>query len=252
MMRFVFLMLLTLAGPLQAEEDSRSPLRVGVSPDFEPVAYSVSGELQGIEIDFANKIAERIDRPLEVKTYEFEELIPALAAEEIDVIMSAMSVTEMRKEKVRFTNPYMEVGQMAIVRTEDASRFGQKNALAQNGLKIGVHKGTTGEDYVVDHLDHANVVAYESVESGLKGLRDSEVDAFIHDSITSWQLSRSFVNDNLMSLNRPLTQEYIAWAVRKDSSELQTTLNLILKDMKAEGEVSEVIQKWLPVIPMGI
>lgn len=251
-MRFLFLLLLMLAAPLQAAEDTRPPLRVGVSPEFEPVAYSVSGELQGIEIDFANKIADRIDRPLEVRTYEFEELIPALAEKEIDVIMSAMSVTDERKESVRFTNPYMEVGQMAIVRTEDASKFGQKNALAQNGLKIGVHKGTTGEDYVVEHLEHANVVAYDSVESGLKGLRNGEVDAFIHDSITSWQLNRSFVNDNLMSLNRPLTQEHIAWAVHKEASELQTTLNLILKDMKAEGEVSEVIQKWLPIVPLGI
>ncbi|MCB1693281.1 MAG: transporter substrate-binding domain-containing protein [Pseudomonadales bacterium] len=250
-MRRLLFVLLTLAS-LASFADEPRPLRVGVSIDFEPMAFIVSDEVQGIEVDFARMLAARIDRPLEIKIYAFKDLIDALESGEIDIIMSGMSITDERKERVRFSEPYMDIGQMAIVRTEDASKFGQPNALNTDGLKVGVHQGTTGEAYVLDNLPHANMIAYEGVEQGLAALRNGDVDVFIHDSTTSWQLSRSFVNDNLMSLNRFLTKESIAWAVRKDDPELLTTVNLILKDMKAQGQVSDVINRWLPVIPVTL
>ncbi|MEX0941870.1 MAG: ABC transporter substrate-binding protein [Pseudomonadales bacterium] len=243
--------LMLSSGSLPASDESR-PLRVGVSVGFEPIAFFVSDELQGIEIDFARMLAQRIDRPLEIKVYPFGELIPSLKAGEIDVIMSAMSVTPERSEQVRFTTPYMEIGQMAIVRVEDASVFGQANALATDGLKVGVHLGSTGEDYALANLPKANMISYEGVERGLEALRNGDIDVFIHDSTTSWQLSRSFVNDHLMSLNRFLTRESIAWAVANDQPELQTTLNLILKDMRSSGEVSDVVRRWLPVVPLSV
>jgi ABC-type amino acid transport substrate-binding protein len=228
------------------------PLRIGVSVNFEPVAFYVSDELQGIEIDFANKIAERLDRTVEFHVYKLDQLFTALEDGEIDVIMSATSITEDRKARVRFTKPYMEIGQMAIVRTEDATEYGKIGALKQTELKVGVHKGTTGEAYVRTEMNSPNVYAYASVEQGLEALRIAEVDLFIHDSITSWQLSRSFVNDNLLSLNRYLTKESVAWAVHSENPELQVTLNLLLKDMVAQGEVKEVLNRWLPVIPVEL
>lgn len=236
--------------PVHAEE--ARPLRVGVSADFEPISFVVSDEIQGIEVDFAHMVAERMERPLELRIYQFKDLLGALEAGEIDMVMSGMSVTEERRSRVRFADPYMEIGQMAIVRTEDASQFGQPHALETNGLKVGVHQGSTGEDWVLENLANANLIAYPGVEQGLGGLRNSEVDVFVHDSTTSWQLSRSFVNDNLMSLNRFLTRESVAWAVRRDEPELQLAANLILKDLKANGQVSEVIKRWLPVIPVSI
>lgn len=228
------------------------PLRVGISVNFEPVAFYVSDELQGIEVDFANKIAKRIDRPVEFHEYQLDQLFPALEGGEIDVIMSATSVTDERAARVRFTKPYMEIGQMAIVRTEDATEYGKTGALRQEELKVGVHKGTTGEKFVRKEMNNPNVYAYASVEQGLEALRIGEVDLFIHDSITSWQLSRSFVNDNLLSLNRYLTKESVAWAVHSENPELQVTLNLILKDMVAQGEVKEILNRWLPVIPVEL
>ncbi|XOV88646.1 MAG: substrate-binding periplasmic protein [Pseudomonadota bacterium] len=248
-----FLVLIWLANAAVAEPAPEvAPLRVGVSAEFEPIAFVVADELQGIEIDFARMLAARFERPLQIKTYAFKDLLDALVNGEVDVVMSAMSITEERKARVRFTEPYMEVGQMAIVRREDASEYGGPQGLAKPGLKVGVHQGSTGEAYVINNLEKANLIAYEGVERGLAGLREGEVDVFIHDSTTSWQLSRSFVNDNLMSLNRFLTRESIAWAVRKDANELQTAIDLVLKDMKSRGQVAEVIQKWLPVIPVTL
>ena len=72
----------------------------------------------------------------------------------------------------------------------------------------------------------------------------------MHDSTTSWQLSRSFVNDNLLSLGQFLTKEQIAWAVRQDNPDLRAALNLALEKLQRNGEVSGVLGQWLPVIPV--
>jgi polar amino acid transport system substrate-binding protein len=243
------MLLLATAGSFGGE---LKPLRVGVSVDFRPVAFYVSDELQGIEVDFANKIAERLDRSVEFRVYQLDQLFTALEESEIDVIMSAISVTDERAARVRFTKPYMETGQMAIVRTEDATEYSKTGALTQAGLKVGVHRGATGEKFVRKEMNNPDVYAYPSVETGLGALRNSVVDLFIHDSTTSSQLTSSFVNDNLLSLNRYLTKESVAWAVHPDNPELQTALNLILADMIEQGEVQAVLKRWLPVVPVEL
>jgi ABC-type amino acid transport substrate-binding protein len=250
-MRFLInlLLVLTIANASGAE---LKPLRVGVSVDFQPVAYYVSDELQGIEIDFANKIAKRLNQPVEFHVYPLDKLFTALEDYEIDVIMSAVSVTDGRATRVRFTKPYMEIGQMAIVRAEDATEYSKPGALKQAGLKVGLHRGTTGEKFVRTKMTEPDVYAYASVEQGLEALRASKVNLFIHDSITSWQLSRSFINDNLLSLNRYLTKESVAWAVHSENTELQATLNTFLDDMIAQGEVKEVLNRWLPIVPVEL
>lgn len=254
--RAVTLLALLLTAFAHAEpmvsEPSQQPLRVGVTIEYEPVAFEVAGELQGIEVDFARLLAERIGRDIAFEVLPFPELIGALEAGKIDIVMAGMSVTDERAERVAFSEPYMVIGQMGIVRDTDAARFSGPDALNRDGVKVGVHLGSTGEEYVVGNMPRANMIAYPSVEDGLAALRAGDVDVVIHDSTTSWQLRRSFVNDRLLSLNRFLTRESIAWAIRKSDPELRSLVNFALKDMKEEGIVREVINRWLPMIPVNI
>ncbi len=231
-------------------ESEVPPLRIGMFTEFEPMVFKVSDEIQGIEVDLARLVTAELGRSFEVKTYRFSELISAVVSNDVDVVMSALSITEERKNQVNFTHPYMEIGQMAIVRVEDASEFGQPQALEAKGLRIGVHQGSTGEKFVRQNYKAAAIASYGGVETGLKALREKQIDVFVHDSTTSWQLSRSFVNDNLLSLNKFLTHESIAWAVSKDNPDLLSALNLALDKLKAEGKVTEVIRHWLPVVPV--
>ncbi len=251
MVRLILALLIFVAAPTSGET-SMLPLRVGVTVEFEPMTFEVSGELQGIEIDLARRVAAEIGRDVEFRVYPFPRLIDALTSRDIDIVMAGMSITAARATRVRFTDPYMEIGQMAIVRVADADRLAAPNALSRSGIRIGAHLGSTGEVYVVEQLPEANLIAYPSVEAGLQALREGNLDAFIHDSITSWQLSRSFVNDNLLSLNRFLTREELAWAIHPDDAELQTMVNLVLEDLKAEGVVSEIVSEWLPMIPIRL
>lgn len=240
----------THAPQADAMHQTQAVLRIGMFTEFEPLVFIVSGEIQGIEVDLATLIGRELDRRVEIRELKFPELIPALQADEIDVVMSGMSITAERSLKVTFTNPYLEIGQMAIVNRERASEFASPAALAKSGVRVAVQIGSTGEHFVTQSFPDADIFAYEGVESGLEALRTNEVDIFVHDSTTSWQLSRSFVNDNLLSLGQFLTKEQIAWAVPKDNHDLRAALNLALEKLQRNGEVSRVLGKWLPVIPV--
>ena len=226
--------------------ESAPPLRVGMVDEFSPMAFRVAGELQGIEVDLAHIVSERLGRPPQIDIFAFDELIVRVADGTIDVAMSGLSVTAKRRELVEFTEPFLQVGQMAIVRVPDVQVYVKPGAMAKPGTRIGVQRGGTGEAFVRGEFKHALVTAFPGVESGLQALRDGEVDVFVHDSTTSWQLGRSFVNDNLLSLNRHLTEEKVAWAVHPASRELITALNLILKEIKSDGTLNEVLSRWLP------
>ena len=116
------LMLAGCATPVQEEGEtpesamSKPILRVGLTPNYPPVVDRVDGELAGIEIDLGTEVARGLGKRLQFVELPFEELIPALANGDIDVIMSGMSITAARKEKIGFTEPYLHVGQMAVTR----------------------------------------------------------------------------------------------------------------------------------------
>ena len=116
-------------------------------------------------------------------------------------------------------------------------------------------------DLVRDRLaDEWDEIKQERLEALLMGSREArdryrewmEIDVMIHDSTTSWQLHRSFMNDQLLSLNRFLTRESVAWGTRKSDRELRTLINFALEDMKEEGVVQEVVTRWLPMLPVSL
>ena len=175
-------------------------LKVGMSADYPPLAYLQDGHIVGIEADSAKAVGAIIDQEMTLVNMPFEQLIPALQAGDIDVIMSGMSVTPERSEQVLFTDSYMDVGQMAIMTTDELGHFSQPWALYSEGVRIGVEPGTTGADFAARELKDAQVTFFDDSTAAFAGLRSNEIDLYIHDAPTSWQLATSNENGDLISL----------------------------------------------------
>lgn len=223
------------------------PLRVGVAPTAPPILFEENGELRGVEADLATLVAQRLDRPLEFKRYAFPDLFAALERGEVDVVMSGLSATPERAERVRFTEPYMEVGQLALIRSEDVGRYGRRNAIRQGGVRIGYERGSTGEIFVADRLPRADAFAFDTVADGIRSLRAGRIDFLIHDAPTIWLLAGDPASRDLLGLYRPLTEEALAWAVRPDDTHLLSLLNATLVHWKREGIIETILARWIPV-----
>lgn len=223
------------------------PLRVGVSPDYPPVIFESSGEIIGIEADLAQIVGQSLDRPIEFVRLPFNDLIPSLERGEIEVIMSGMSITPERAKRVDFTASYMKIGQLALIRSKDISRFGRLRGLRRSGARIGYQLGTSGERYVSQQLPRAASFGFEDIEAGLRSLRADRIDYFIHDAPTVWRIAGDLRHRDLHGLYRPLTQEDVAWAVRRDATSLRTLLDATVALWKREGLIDPIIQRWIPV-----
>ena len=101
------------AEPAPAPSSGRI-LRFGVSPVSAPFVYKVSGNIVGLDIDLMRNIAESLGMRLEVTAMDFSELLNALQSGDVDVIGSCLSITEERKQLVRFTDSYYQGGVAAV------------------------------------------------------------------------------------------------------------------------------------------
>lgn len=237
-----------------AADAERLQIRVGVSPDYPPLAFKEGSELRGIEIDFAHKLEADFDVDVTFVETKFADLIDALKRRKVDVIMSGMSITVDRRADVDFTDPYRRVGQMALIRKSDQARFAPRDSISAAGVRVAVVAETTGEMFARRRLDKTTIQAFDSPELGIAALRAGQVDVFIHDAPTIWgTVGRpSHEDPDLTGIYRPLTVEHLAWAVREEDSELKGFLNAALAHWRKTGEIESIVDHWVPVRKVAV
>lgn len=237
------------AGRKRAETTALpSELRVGVDPIYPPLTLKEGGELRGVEVDFANLLGKQLGLKITLVEMAWDDLIPALTEGKIDVIMSGMSITAKRLQSVDFTVPYMAIGQMAVVRRVDRPRLRQQEALDQPTSRVGVIQNTTGDYWARRTLKQAKVMGFSSVDAGVEALRAEQIDFFISDAPVIWELTsrrKAEQNGDLAGIYRPLTQEYLAWAVRQDDEILRRQLSTTLLMWEQNGQLDDVIDDWI-------
>ena len=119
-------------------------LRIGITPDYAPLIFRTGEGVKGAEADFGNLLARELAREPRFIELAWDDLIPALVDGRIDIVMAGMSITDARKVRIDFTEPYMRNGLVTLMRAEDAPRYPTLEAIKQGFANVGVVKGTTG------------------------------------------------------------------------------------------------------------
>jgi ABC-type amino acid transport substrate-binding protein len=221
-------------------------LKIGITPNYPPLALKEDGKLKGVEVDFAQLLGKQLGVKTTLVELRWEDLVPALLDGRIDVIMSGMSITAGRTEYVDFTVPYMTVGQMALVRKVELPRRREQEAIDQPDVRVGVIQNTTGDYWARRTLKSSTVMGFTSVDEGVEALRGDRIDFFISDAPTIWQItSRHSENADLAGIYRPLTTEYLAWAVRQDDNALRHQLNTTVLLWEQNGQLADILDDWI-------
>ena len=226
---------------------SKSIIRVGLTANYPPLVSRVDGELAGIEIDLAEDVGRGLGKRMQYVELPWEQLIPALVDGDIDVIMSGMSITAGRMQKISFTDPYLHIGQMAITRINEIQKLGSLTALLNAPITVGFEPGTTGETFVKTNMVNAKPQPVSSIDDAVAALRSRKIDAFIHDAPTAWRIGSDAAYRDLIGLYWPLTDENLGWGVRKSDEALRTALNEQLAAMTKDGQLSSTTRKWIKV-----
>jgi polar amino acid transport system substrate-binding protein len=225
--------------------ETPSELRVGVAPISPPMIFREGGKVVGLEADFAQALGVNLGRQVKFVELRWEDIIDALVNDKIDIIMSSMSVTRARQARIAFSNPYMRIGQMMLIRTEEQGRYGL--LLDSLGDKsIGVRKGTTGDVLVQQEFSRAKRKYYRSGDDAAAALRKGRIDLFIDDSSMIWYLAGSYEAKGLTASPMVLSDEVLAWGMRMSDASLQQSVNAFLKRTQDSGEATRLVRQWIP------
>ena len=225
-------------------------LQVGVSPTAPPLIFYKDNGVVGLETEFAGALAKSLGKTARFIMLGWDDLIPALAEKRIDIIMSGMSVTKMREGRISFTSPYLKAGQMALVRNQDAAMYPSAASIKNTQARVGFMQGTTGSFLVQQEFQlTTRKISFGFVKDAIQALVEERVDLFIDDAPVIWYKGTTQEAQGLTPIPILLTEESLAWGVRKDDAQLLNAANLFLETWKNDGRLKNAITKWMPYAP---
>lgn len=226
--------------------NQKTPLKVGVSTNMPPLIYKQGKEITGLEAELAQGLADYLERPLHFVEVAWKDQIPYLLEGRTDIIMSGLSVTELRKIRIAFSNPYSRTGQMAIVRRGDIQRFQQGYYSIVEKPSIGAVDNTTGAAFIRSRYENTKKIFFKTSTAGIKALREKKIDLMIHDAPTVLVLAATYESE-LAPIYALLTEEYLAWGIRRNDTALLEAANAYVADLKRDGRLKTLVNRWMPL-----
>jgi polar amino acid transport system substrate-binding protein len=204
-----------------------------------------TGKYVGFDIDLVNAIAEVAKLDIEIRSMNFDGIIPALETASVDGAVSAMTITDKRKQQVNFTVPYYLSGQSIAIRTDNNSIKGWDDL---KGRKLGVQISTTGADEA-RKIPNAKVTDYNTINEAFMALKSGAVEAVVNDYPVSAYFVQQNKDKDVKIVGDLRTSEHYGIAFPKKNTELLDTFNKALKTLKENGKYAEIHKKWFGTDP---
>ncbi|MEO1491353.1 MAG: transporter substrate-binding domain-containing protein [Pseudomonadota bacterium] len=242
------------AAMLTATTASAETLKVGTECTYHPFNYRTDdGKLTGYDVDVANEVAKRIGAEIEFVCQEWKGMIPALLAGKFDLIVASMSITEKRLKQIDFTGPYrVSIGQ--FVGKPDLELFKGEaiNAAGFEGVKIGLERATTYEEWIKATVPSAEVAYYDNNEAMYLDLAAGRVDAIMTNPMKAYlKFLSQDGNDKFAVLGPQIAEEKyfgigVGIGLRQGQDALKGRLNTALEAMTKDGTLSEFGLRYFP------
>jgi len=206
-------------------------LTMATNATFPPYEMTTdSGEIEGIDVDTAKAIAEKLGLELQIDDMEFDAALLSVQQGKADIVMAGVTVTDERKAVMDFSDSYA-TGIQSIASPDDLA-----------GKKIGTQRGTTGYIYCSDDFGEDSVVAYDSGLTAVQALNNGQVDAVVIDNAPATEYVAA--NPGLKVLDTSYAEEDYAIGMAKGSA-LEDAVNKALEELKADGTLQAIVDKYI-------
>ena len=200
-------------------------LTMATNAAFPPYEMTTdAGEFEGIDIDTAKAIAEKLGLELQIDDMDFDAALLSVQQGKADIVMAGVTVTDERKAVMDFSDSYATGIQSIIV--PEGSDITSPDDLA--GKKIGTQRGTTGYIYCSDDFGDDAVVAYDDGLTAVQALNNGQVDAVVIDNAPAKEFVAA--NPGLVILDTSYAEEDYAIGLAKGSA-LEDAVNAALEEL---------------------
>ena len=215
-------------------------LTMSTNAAFPPYEMTTdTGDFEGIDIEVAGAIAEKLGLELQVDDMDFDAALLAAQNGKSDMVMAGVTVTDERLKVMDFSDTYAE-GIQSIIVPEDSDIA---TADDLSGKAIGTQRGTTGYIYCTDDFGEENVIAYDDGLTAVQALNNGQVDAVVIDNAPAQEFVAA--NPGLKILDTAYAQEDYAIGVAKGNTQLLDAINGALEELQADGTLQAIVDKYI-------
>lgn len=232
------------AGTLE-EIAQRGELRIAVQTQGAPFSFvDKNGERTGSSVELCELIAKEMGVKVKFLNYDWDGLIPALLSKKADMLAADMTPTLKRAMKIAFTDPYMYTGSVVFVKQDSSIKTLED--VKKAGTKIAVLLGSTGENDAKKAFPEGTLKTYKGggpllINAVLAG----HTDAGVNDGSAVRGQAASFPPNSVRILEGQLSKSPLAFAVRYDSPDLLSWLNLFFLHISLDGRLDDNLNYWV-------
>jgi polar amino acid transport system substrate-binding protein len=200
-------------------------------------------EIVGFDIDVMKAAAEAAGFTVEFKNTAWDGIFAGLASNKYDAVMSSVTITEERKQNMDFSVPYINAGQVLVVRSDTK---GVKVLADMKGKAVGAQIGTTGA-FEIEKVEGVTLKTYDELGLAIQDLVNARVDGVVADTpiAADYALQNPDYKGTLKIVGEPFTEELYGVAVRKGNTEVLEAINAGLEKVIGTSTYRKLEDKWL-------
>ena len=226
----------------QIQAASEKTYTIDTDVTFPPFVYAnTENKYVGIDLDLLRAIAKEEGFKVKIRPVGFNAAVQSVSAGQADGMIAGMSITEERKQKFDFSDPYYSAG--IVMAVKDGS--GIKSLSELKGKKVAVKTGTAGADYANSIKDKYGfeIVTFDDSDGVYNDVINGNSAACFEDSAVMYYAIKNGLD--LKVVTKPANTTETGFAVKKgQNQELLKMFNEGLAKLKANGEYDKIIKKY--------
>ncbi|RMQ42286.1 Cystine-binding periplasmic protein [Pseudomonas cichorii] len=226
---------------LQKIKDSGT-LNVGLEGTYPPFSFvDENGKLTGFEVELSEALARELGVKAKVQPSKWDGILAALESKRLDVVINQVTISDERKKKYDFSQPYTISGLQALTQKKNEDTIKTPQDLA--GKKVGVGLGTNYEQWIKANVPTAIVKTYDDDPTKFQDLRVGRIDAILVDRLAALEIAAKTKNAFGVA-GAPFSRQESGIALRKGEPELLDAINKALDKLRADGTLAKLSQKY--------
>jgi polar amino acid transport system substrate-binding protein len=233
-----------------ADAKKRGTLIIGMEAAYVPYEYFQDGKIIGYDCDIAAVLCDKLGvKPMFVDT-AWAGIIPALYASKFDCIISGMTITAARAQKVLFSMPYADASNAVLVRANDST---VTSAADLSGKMVGVQLGSAAAVIIQSYATklkaegkpgYAGVKQYDHYPEAYEDLVNKRTDGVVNSVSSLMVVMRDAPGQFKIVPGISDIKAYFGMAFRQEDSSLRDFANTTLAGMKSDGSLDTLQKKW--------
>ena len=224
---------------------AKKELVVGTAADMPPLNMTTKeGQIIGLEVDIASLFAAGMGVKLTLKQVKFGDLLPALEAGQVDMVLSGMTILPERNLRTAFVGPYFASGKSILTKAANADALSDSSKINNPDKVLVTLKGSTSQLFVERVFPKARLVLTDDYDQAVAMVREDKAHAMVADYPICQVSVFRYPDAKLATLKNPISYEPLGIALPAGDPLLVNLVQNMLSTLEKSGELELLMQKW--------